>query len=204
VAGIAQYLSNFIRHNEQDPRSSLFLYGVDMMQPGEVQNIPTELIRDAQRFRLLARTISYPAIGDVIKTAETVDDVRAAYEPVIQSYLAAMEEVQPDVVLVNGTFYLPWCFLQAARRYGKARVIVHYHGILSKEVAHWKEEEAKQRFLAMEREFTTLTRPTFSHQSTRARLLSRKFFATQSNVRSYSLIQRPNHFSKSQGASANE
>ncbi len=153
VAGIAQYLSNFIRHNEQDQRSALFLYGVDIMLPGEQQNIPHELVRNAKQFTLHTETVAYPSVGDVVKTVAHLDGVRTAYEPVIAAYLAEIHKVRPDVILVNGTFFLPWCLLQAARRYGKARIIVHYHGVLSKEVEHWKEQQAKDLFLAMEREF---------------------------------------------------
>jgi len=153
VAGIAQYLSNFIRHNERDSSSSLFLHGVDIMRPDEKQNIPFALIQSARRFKLITRCVDSPQIADVIKTAPNLDHVRSTYEPIIQAYLSAIEQVQPDVILINGTFYLPWCLLQAATRYNKARIIVHYHGVLKKEVEHWKEELAKQRFLEMERDF---------------------------------------------------
>ncbi|PIR82988.1 hypothetical protein COU19_02900, partial [Candidatus Kaiserbacteria bacterium CG10_big_fil_rev_8_21_14_0_10_56_12] len=105
------------------------------------------------RFKLITRTVACPSVGDVVKTESTIDAVRAHYEPVIAAYLSAIEAVAPDAVVINGTFYLPWCFLQAAKRYGKARIIVHYHGVLAKEVEHWKEASAKARFLEMEREF---------------------------------------------------
>ncbi|HVS80044.1 MAG TPA: glycosyltransferase family 4 protein [Candidatus Paceibacterota bacterium] len=153
VAGIAQYLSNFIRYNERTSEASIDIYGVDIMLPGEEQNLRTTEIASMKHFHLLARTIAYPSLKDVVHTAKSLDDVRTAYASVTDAYYEAIEKVRPDVILVNGTFFLPWCLLQAALRYGKARIVLHYHGVLTKEVEHWKEEDAKQLFHKMEREF---------------------------------------------------
>ncbi|KKW41665.1 hypothetical protein A3I46_02375 [Candidatus Kaiserbacteria bacterium RIFCSPLOWO2_02_FULL_54_13] len=153
VGGIAQYLSNFILHNERRGSAALNIFGIDVVLPGAIQSTPSPELQAARRFCLITKEVAYPPIADTVKAASSIEKVRATYMPVIDAYYSAILEVQPDVILINGTFYLPWCLLQAARRYGRARIILHYHGVLTKEVEHWKEEGAKQMFREMEREF---------------------------------------------------
>lgn len=153
VGGIAQYLSNFILHNEKSGSAALTICGVDIVLPDDVQCQPTSGLNAARHFHLITKTVAHPKIADTVKAVTSIEEVRAVYMPIIDAYYAAIMEERPDVILINGTFYLPWCLLQAARRYGRARVVVHYHGVLTKEVEHWKEASAKHLFGEMEREF---------------------------------------------------
>jgi len=58
---------------------------------------------------------------------------------------------KPDLVLVNGTYYMPWCLFIAAQR-ESIPVVLHYHGVLAKETKNWPVRE-KRVFLQMERCF---------------------------------------------------
>lgn len=50
-----------------------------------------------------------------------------------------MKNEKPDAVLINGTYFLPWCLYQASLSFRTKRIL-HYHGILTKEICHWKKE----------------------------------------------------------------
>lgn len=80
-----------------------------------------------------------PELKKVIKDSGGIDDFENAYTDLIREYEKIIELERPDLILLNGTYYLPWCFFTAAKR-TKIPIVLHYHGILTKEVAHWKEK----------------------------------------------------------------
>lgn len=130
------------------------------MHKKEKQIIPNKNLKEAKHFNLITKIINYPSLANTIKSASSIEKVRDAYKPVTEFYYSAIEKIRPDVILINGTFFLPWCLLQAAKKYGKAKIILHYHGVLTKEVEHWKEKNAKKLFKIMEQEFDS---PTLSY-----------------------------------------
>ncbi len=71
--------------------------------------------------------------------------------PLIEAYEKIIKKEKPDVVLVNGTYYLPWCLYQAAKRQ-KIRTVLHYHGSLVKETENW-DPKSKEIFRQMESSF---------------------------------------------------
>jgi len=152
LAGIAQYLGHLIRHNET-AEDGVMICGIDISHPDRPSAAPNLELLSMQRFELILKESAYPAIEERIKSVASLEALREAYAPLVETYHAAILEAKPDVIVINGTYLLPWCLLIAARRYAKAKIVVHYHGILKKEVAHWKEESAKALFLEMERDF---------------------------------------------------
>jgi glycosyltransferase involved in cell wall biosynthesis len=152
VAGIAQYLGHLIRFNESEAKAAR-IYGVDILHPDIPGSAPSQHLLSMERFRFILKEVTYPNVADLVKSCSSIDEVREAYEPLIRAYEEALAEIAPDIVVVSGTYFMPWCLLQAARRYGRAKIIVHYHGVMREEVAHWKEADARARFLEMEREF---------------------------------------------------
>jgi glycosyltransferase involved in cell wall biosynthesis len=152
VAGIAQYLGHLIRFNESEAKAAL-IYGVDIFHPDIPGSAPSHHLLSMERFKFILKEVAYPNVADLVKSCASIDEVRSHYEPLIRAYEEALAEVAPDIVIVSGTYFMPWCLLMAARRYGRAKIVVHYHGIMREEVAHWKEANARERFLEMEREF---------------------------------------------------
>jgi len=59
--------------------------------------------------------------------------------------------LMPNGILINGTYFMPWCLLLASER-ENIPVVLHYHGVLLKEVQNWGKRQRKI-FLDMERCF---------------------------------------------------
>jgi glycosyltransferase involved in cell wall biosynthesis len=151
VAGIAQYVSGLIQHNEVS--KSLDIYGIDILRPDEPHLSLPHSIRHTH-FKLLRDVVDYPPLGTVNQLSQgDITVLRKSFEGIISAYAKAIRRVKPDIILVNGTYFLPWCLLQAALDYGKASVCVHYHGVLTKEVAHWPNDVDRTLMLKMERGF---------------------------------------------------
>ncbi len=93
-----------------------------------------------------------PDFGEVIRTAHYLDDVRDAYAPLTEALRQKLKEEAPDVVLVNGTYVVPWCLVMAARSL-RLPVVLYYHGSLTKETEHWEDAHARRMLRRMEASF---------------------------------------------------
>lgn len=147
VAGIAQTLLTFLDYLGQS-HQPIKLAGVDIVQKGTRQRRP-ELLPG--KFSLITKKIAYQPVAKVIGRCRTVEDIKRAYEPIIRAYRQIIAAEQPDLILINGTYLLPWCLLWAAQAAGLP-IVLHYHGVLTKETDHYRAPAARL-FRAMERQF---------------------------------------------------
>lgn len=133
VAGIAQTLLSFLDYVKKH-ESNINIIGVDIHKKGEPRSrMPKSLGRI---LTLLSPTISYKRLDQVVRRAKTVADIQLAYQEIINTYANLIATTKPDVILINGTFILPWCLYLAAQKFS-IPIVLHYHGILSKEIPYW-------------------------------------------------------------------
>lgn len=146
TAGIAQVVFSFLDYVENSD-SNIEVVAVN------IGNNKKKDYRKAsgQKTSIISVGAKIPNIAKIVKASKNIEDVKNAFENIISIYQKAIREEKPDVVLINGTYFMPWCLLLAAERENVPSV-VHYHGVLSKEVKNWKKRERKI-FLDMERTF---------------------------------------------------
>lgn len=151
VAGIAQYLASLVDHNEKS--EDFDIYGTDISRPGEIPDVPYTK-RKYKKFHLTKIIVDYPDL-DIVNNLSNGDPsiFHSSFGGIIKAYESEIRRIKPDVILVNGSYFLPWCLLQAAKAYGRAKIVVHYHGVLKKEVEHWPNEQHKANMLALEKDF---------------------------------------------------
>lgn len=147
TAGIAQVVFSFLGFVEQSRKNNLKVVAVDIIN-GEKDSYKKSIGKNTS---IVTITTKVPKISEVVKMAKSIDQVKAVYEPVIAFYQKAIQQENPDLVLVNGTFFMPWCLLIAAER-ESVPAVLHYHGVLTKEVSHWPAPQRKI-FLDMEKTF---------------------------------------------------
>lgn len=79
-------------------------------------------------------SISDFSIGVVVKKSRTLKDVEKQFTEIIEHVRSILQREKPDVLLVNGTYYIPWILSIAAQK-EKIPIVLWYAGILSREVA---------------------------------------------------------------------
>ena len=147
TAGIAQVVFSFMDFIEKSRGNDLNIVAVNMTN----QKKKTFKKSSTKKTSTLSYGILVPNISDVIKKANNLSDVEKAYEEIISLYQKAIKTEKPDLILINGTYFMPWCLLLASER-EKIPAVLHYHGVLAKEVKNWP-AKARKIFLAMERCF---------------------------------------------------
>jgi glycosyltransferase involved in cell wall biosynthesis len=141
VAGIAQTLLSFADfiHKDKTAKDVKFI-GVsveDNLKDGGQTIISKSREKN---FRVISVLTPIPNIREAVEKSAGIKDVEKAYEPLIKTYLSIILKEKPDLVLLNGTYYLPWCLYLAAKRAG-VKTAVHYHGCLTKETEHFAEHQ---------------------------------------------------------------
>jgi len=152
LAGIGQAFLSLLKGLEKDYSRQIKIIGVKITSDPNVSEKGIYDNNKINNFKLLSiNGEKLPGFGEVIKKAEGINDLKNNYEELIENYRKLITKESPDLVLINGTYYVPWCLYIAAKD-TKIPIILHYHGILSKEVSHW-EEKPRLIMNEMERNF---------------------------------------------------
>lgn len=141
VAGIAQTLLSFANFIQKDKAAKdVEFIGINI--ESNFKNDERVVISKSRKnnLRLVLVSMPIPNIKKAVERSADIEDVEKIYEPLIKVYLSIILEERPDLVLLNGTYYLPWCLYLAAKRAG-VRTAIHYHGCLTKETQHFAERE---------------------------------------------------------------
>lgn len=149
VAGIAQTLFSFADFIQKDKAAKdIKLIGVNVENNLKNNGQAIILKKQGKNFQIISVVMPVPNIKETVKKSASINDVEKEYEPLIKTYFSIIIKEKPDLVLLNGTYYLPWCLYLAAKRAG-VKTAIHYHGCLTKETAHFAKY---QRFIFHEME----------------------------------------------------
>lgn len=89
------------------------------------------------------------SLGAILKKAKNLRDVERYFKEPINAVRKILQEQKPDIMLLSGTYYIPWIISLAAAKEG-IPIVLRYAGVLSRETAHWS-PQARRIFLEMER-----------------------------------------------------
>lgn len=91
-------------------------------------------------------------IMKIIKSGRTksLKDLERAYAGAIKFVREVLRKSKPDIILLSGTYYMPWVISVAARKEG-VPILLWYSGILSEETEHMS-KKFRSIFSAMEKD----------------------------------------------------
>jgi glycosyltransferase involved in cell wall biosynthesis len=127
-------------------------------------------------------------INKIVKKSKSLKDVQIHYKPIIEIIRKILKKEKPDVVLVNGTYYLPWIIAQAAKA-EKIPVVLWYAGVLSREVVQMTPKFRKM-FMDMEKSMITMSSRIF-FPSTICRDVVYKEVSKSTSVKNGDIISNP-------------
>ena len=90
-------------------------------------------------------------IGSAINSSKTLKDLEKKYRPIIKIIKEILIKDKPDVVFLNGTYYIPWLISIAAYEL-KIPIVLRYAGVYSKETESFK-PKPKKFFNLIEKSF---------------------------------------------------
>jgi len=152
LAGIAQTLSSLASYIKKKGGSSKIEFvGVEMAN-SKNSRVPAKIKEHCDgNFRVVTVKMNHPDIKELATNSKNIGGVEKEMIPLVTQYKKIITQEKPDVILLNGTYYLPWCLFMAARNAVK-NIVLHYHGSLSKETGHYP-EHIRKIFYQMEKTF---------------------------------------------------
>lgn len=81
-------------------------------------------------------------ISKAIKSSKTLKDLEKKYRPIIQIIKEILKKDKPDVVFLNGTYYVPWLISIAAYEL-HIPIVLRYAGVYTKETENYKPKHKK-------------------------------------------------------------
>jgi len=147
TAGIAQNLKLFLSFVKKSKKGVLEVIGVNIVDQKEKRY---KRIKNGN-VTIISINMPIPNIKDVLNKVQHLEEVKREYAQVITAYREAIKKEKPDMVLVNGTYYMPWSLFLAADL-ESVPVVLHYHGLLTKETEEYPKKQRKL-FRDMERSF---------------------------------------------------
>lgn len=82
------------------------------------------------------------SLRDAIDSSKSIKDLERFYRPVINIVKDILRKEKPDVVFLNGTYYIPWIISIAAHEL-RIPIVLRYAGVYSKETENSKPHPRK-------------------------------------------------------------
>lgn len=98
-------------------------------------------------------------LNKIVKKSKSLSDVQREFKSIIDIVRGIFKKEQPAVVIVNGTYFIPWIIATAAKA-EKIPVVLWYAGVLSREVTHMT-PKFRKIFLDMEKSMITKSSKIF-------------------------------------------
>ncbi len=138
LGGIGQSLFNLIKSLEKSNLEKLSIVGVEVTsEPNSSDEGINYHSTPDTVLQVVSIAIKTAYFGDIIRQVNTVSQIRDSYAELIDAYKKIIIDTRPDLILINGTYFVPWCLFQAGTELG-IPMVLHYHGILTKETSHYE------------------------------------------------------------------
>ena len=153
IAGITHYvlsLADYIKATYE--KEEVELIGVDITRADGGREKSLVNISGEKNWKLYSISIPFENIGDLAKAAGNLGEFESSMESVILEYEKVIAAEKPDIILLSGTYHLVWCLYIAAVRARAKKIVLHYHGVISREVEKY-EERARNIYREMEKSY---------------------------------------------------
>jgi len=140
LAGIGQAFWALVDSLAKNKRNDVEIVGIRVISDPNVSSKGIFSKKKLENFSLLSLNgKDLPDFKKVIMEVNTIEEIKEYYKSLVEGYRKIIKSESPDLILINGTYYIPWILFVAAVS-KKLPVVLHYHGILSKEVSHWPDK----------------------------------------------------------------
>lgn len=136
VGGIVQSISSFLQFLEKNNRADIDVVGVDILRKFTPDNNLRNTRKTTGQVTIISREVLCRRIHDVLLNIKTLKDLEEEYHEIIEIFKQSIEKEKPDLIVLNGTYFIPWCLYLASKSFD-IPVLLHYHGIITKETESW-------------------------------------------------------------------
>ncbi len=137
LGGIAQYNALFQQFLEKHKQTDIHLIGVDIVKKSSSSKESVHKRYTEGEITTITQEVQMRRLQDVLPNIKSVKDLANEYKDIIKMFTKIIKADQPDLIVINGTYFIPWCLYLAAKSFSTP-IILHYHGIITKETETWE------------------------------------------------------------------
>lgn len=145
LGGITTSNLNLIKHLYQDNHE---VAGIELNAQRQMKGASLYRQFDPSLFDHNIVNIHELKLLDIVRKSKNIQDVAKHFSEVVAMTVNILKQTKPDVVLVSGTFYIPWLISIAAKKL-KIPIVLWYSGVLTKETETY-ETHSRNIFKQME------------------------------------------------------
>ena len=136
VGGITQALASFKEFLSNQNDQKVEIIGIDVLRKYTKGSSLLSSRKVTGPFTIITQELECEKIQPLLETLTSLKEVQKKYQHIVEYYRKVISEEKPDLIVINGTYFIPWCLYLAARE-TRVPLILHYHGILTKETETW-------------------------------------------------------------------
>lgn len=136
VGGIAQSVTSFLEFIEENNKADIDVVGVDVIrQYSSEEKIVYNHVTN-NHITIITQGVYCKEIHGILLTINSLKDLEKEYKNIVEIFRKIILKEKPDLIVLNGTYFIPWCLYLAAKTFS-IPILLHYHGIITKETETW-------------------------------------------------------------------
>ncbi len=136
VGGIAQSMLSFLKFLKKNNREDISVVGVDIIRKYSLNEQLTYRRETNNNITIISQDVFCRKIRDVLLSTTSLHGLENEYRNIIEIFKEIIKKEKPDLIVLNGTYFIPWCFYLAAKT-TNFPILLHYHGMITKETETW-------------------------------------------------------------------
>lgn len=129
IGGIVRYMNIFLDEVRNFPVEVVLSSVYNSPYEKTISNWSVDSLNSFKRYSLVTKSNYY---NECLEKSSSFSQLKLELSQLVEKYIEILEKEKPDVVLINGTYYRPWCLMTASRRLNIPFVVV-YHGSIVQE-----------------------------------------------------------------------
>ncbi len=136
VGGIAQSITSFLQFIEKSKDDDISVIGVDIIRHYLASEKSISKREVNKQITVITQSVLCKEIHNVLLRIKSLKELEEEYRNIIEVFRKIILEEKPDLIVLNGTYFIPWCLYLAAKSFN-IPILLHYHGIITKETETW-------------------------------------------------------------------
>lgn len=136
IGGIAKSMLSFLNFLKINNHDHISLIGVDIDRTYDPTTPLSQSRSVKDHMTIIKKGVYCQHINKALQTMSNLDQLEQEYQDVVEFFDKIIHSEKPDLIVLNGTYVIPWCLYLAAKK-SNIPILLHYHGMISKETATW-------------------------------------------------------------------
>lgn len=136
IGGIATSMRSFLQFLKKNNEANIDIVGVDINRKYSLEEKLTYKREIKNNVTIINHDVHCRHIHKALMQMDSLANLENEYKDIIDIFRKIILEEKPNLIVLNGTYIIPWCLYLAARTYS-IPILLHYHGMISKETETW-------------------------------------------------------------------